>query len=311
MSVETTQAPADPATEPAATQIRSPLREGLAAVLASPLAVAGLIGVVLVVGAALLAPWIAPQDPYDLRQLNFLDGKLPPMTRGSDGHLFVLGSDDQGRDILAAIMYGLRTSLAVGVTSAFIAFVLGSVIGLTSSYAGGWVDALVMRIVELQLSLPAMLIALVLVAVLGQGTDKIIIALVAVQWAYYARTIRAQALVEKTREYIEATRVLRYSTARIVLRHLLPNCLPPLIVLVTMQVAAAIALEATLSFLGIGLPLTEPSLGLLISNGYADMLSGRYWLSFYPGLALLLTILSINLVGDRLREVFNPRGEGR
>jgi len=236
-----------------------------------------------------------------------MDGKLPPGSRGSNGELFLLGSDDQGRDILSAILYGLRTSLAVGAASAGIAFVLGSVVGLFAAYAGGWVDALVMRIVELQLSLPAILIALVLVAILGQGTDKIIIALVAVQWAYYARTIRAQAIIEKTREYIEAARMLRYSTSRIVLRHLLPNCLPPLIVLVTMQVAAAIALEATLSFLGIGLPLTEPSLGLLISNGYADMLSGRYWLSFYPGLALLFTIVSINLVGDQLRDVLNPK----
>ncbi len=311
MTASDVETPA-PAPAPAdAGQPQSPMRQALGDFLNSPLAVIGLAGVILVVGAALLAPWIAPQDPYDLRQLNFLDGKLPPLSRGSDGHLFLLGSDDQGRDILAAIMYGLRTSLAVGVVSALIAFVLGSVIGLSAAYAGGWIDAAVMRFVELQLSLPAMLIALVLVAILGQGTEKIIIALVAVQWAYYARTIRAQALVEKTREYIEATRILRYSTARIVLRHLLPNCLPPLIVLVTMQVAAAIALEATLSFLGIGLPLTQPSLGLLISNGYADMLSGRYWLSFYPGLALLVTILSINLVGDRLREVFNPRGEGR
>jgi|TARA_B110000503_G_scaffold143668_1_gene246821 peptide/nickel transport system permease protein len=285
----------------------NPAMEATRAFFDSRIAVVGLIGLLAVMFVAIFAPWIAPQDPYDLMQLNFMDGKLPPGSRGSNGELFLLGSDDQGRDILSAILYGLRTSLAVGAASAGIAFVLGSVVGLFAAYAGGWVDALVMRIVELQLSLPAILIALVLVAILGQGTDKIIIALVAVQWAYYARTIRAQAMIEKTREYIEAARMLRYSTSRIVLRHLLPNCLPPLIVLVTMQVAAAIALEATLSFLGIGLPLTEPSLGLLISNGYADMLSGRYWLSFYPGLALLFTIVSINLVGDQLRDVLNPK----
>lgn len=285
----------------------NPAMEATRAFFDSRIAVLGLIGLLAVMFVAIFAPWIAPQDPYDLMQLNFMDGKLPPGSRGSNGEMFLLGSDDQGRDILSAILYGLRTSLAVGAASAGIAFVLGSVVGLFAAYAGGWVDALVMRIVELQLSLPAILIALVLVAILGQGTDKIIIALVAVQWAYYARTIRAQAMIEKTREYIEAGRMLRYSTSRIVLRHLLPNCLPPLIVLVTMQVAAAIALEATLSFLGIGLPLTEPSLGLLISNGYADMLSGRYWLSFYPGLALLFTIVSINLVGDQLRDVLNPK----
>lgn len=285
----------------------NPAMEATRAFFDSRIAVVGLVGLLAVMFVAIFAPWIAPQDPYDLMQLNFMDGKLPPGSRGSNGELFLLGSDDQGRDILSAILYGLRTSLAVGAASAGIAFVLGSVVGLFAAYAGGWIDALVMRIVELQLSLPAILIALVLVAILGQGTDKIIIALVAVQWAYYARTIRAQAMIEKTREYIEAARMLRYSTSRIVLRHLLPNCLPPLIVLVTMQVAAAIALEATLSFLGIGLPLTEPSLGLLISNGYADMLSGRYWLSFYPGLALLFTIVSINLVGDQLRDVLNPK----
>jgi len=285
----------------------NPAIEATRAFFDSRIAVVGLVGLLAVMFVAIFAPWIAPQDPYDLMQLNFMDGKLPPGSRGSNGELFLLGSDDQGRDILSAILYGLRTSLAVGAASAGIAFVLGSVVGLFAAYAGGWVDALVMRIVELQLSLPAILIALVLVAILGQGTDKIIIALVAVQWAYYARTIRAQAIIEKTREYIEAARMLRYSTSRIVLRHLLPNCLPPLIVLVTMQVAAAIALEATLSFLGIGLPLTEPSLGLLISNGYADMLSGRYWLSFYPGLALLFTIVAINLVGDQLRDVLNPK----
>jgi len=285
----------------------NPAIEATRAFFDSRIAVVGLVGLLAVMFVAIFAPWFAPQDPYDLMQLNFMDGKLPPGSRGSNGELFLLGSDDQGRDILSAILYGLRTSLAVGAASAGIAFVLGSVVGLFAAYAGGWVDALVMRIVELQLSLPAILIALVLVAILGQGTDKIIIALVAVQWAYYARTIRAQAIIEKTREYIEAARMLRYSTSRIVLRHLLPNCLPPLIVLVTMQVAAAIALVATLSFLGIGLPLTEPSLGLLISNGYADMLSGRYWLSFYPGLALLFTIVSINLVGDQLRDVLNPK----
>jgi len=285
----------------------NPAIEATRAFFDSRIAVVGLVGLLAVMFVAIFAPWIAPQDPYDLMQLNFMDGKLPPGSRGSNGELFLLGSDDQGRDILSAILYGLRTSLAVGAASAGIVVVLGSVVGLFAAYAGGWVDALVMRIVELQLSLPAILIALVLVAILGQGTDKIIIALVAVQWAYYARTIRAQAIIEKTREYIEAARMLRYSTSRIVLRHLLPNCLPPLIVLVTMQVAAAIALEATLSFLGIGLPLTEPSLGLLISNGYADMLSGRYWLSFYPGLALLFTIVSINLVGDQLRDVLNPK----
>jgi peptide/nickel transport system permease protein len=164
-----------------------------------------------------------------------------------------------------------------------------------------------MRIVDLQLSFPSILIALVLLAVLGQGVDKIIIALVSVQWAYYARTVRSSALVEKRREYVDAALCLGYSRWRIVYRHILPNCLPPLIVVATVQIAHAIALEATLSFLGLGMPITSPSLGLLIANGYAHLLSGRYWISFFPGVALLVTIVVINLVGDHLRDALNPR----
>ena len=166
-----------------------------------------------------------------------------------------------------------------------------------------------MRIVDLQLSFPAILVALILVAILGKGIDKIVIALVVVQWAYYARTVRASALVERGKEYMEAATCLALPHSRIVFRHLLPNCLPPMIVVGTLQTAHAISLEATLSFLGVGLPQTEPSLGLLISNGFEYMLSGRYWISFFPGIALLLTIVSINLVGDRLRDVLNPRLE--
>jgi peptide/nickel transport system permease protein len=164
-----------------------------------------------------------------------------------------------------------------------------------------------MRIVDLQLSFPAILIALILLSLLGKGVDKVIIALVAVQWAYYARTIRGGALVERQREYIDAARNLALPAHRIIFKHLLPNCLPPLVVVATIQVAHAISLEATLSFLGVGVPITEPSLGLLISNGYKYILSGKYWVSVYPGLLLLLTILAINLVGDRLRDQLNPR----
>lgn len=284
-----------------------PLGMFIADFVSNPYAVLGLVGLIIVIGLATLAPWIAPQNPYDLAQIDFMDGNLPPGAAGWNGNIYLLGTDDQGRDILSGILYGLRTSLLVGASSAFIAFALGAVVGLVAAYVGGVVDALIMRLVELQLSFPAMLIALVLVAILGTGVDKIILALVLVQWAYYARTIRSQALVEKNREYIEAAHVLRYSHTRVILRHLLPNCIPPLIVLVTMQVAYAISLEATLSFLGIGLPLTEPSLGLLISNGYGYLQAGRYWLSIFPGLALLFTVLSINLVGDHLRDILNPK----
>ncbi len=211
-----------------------------------------------------------------------------------------------GRDLYSAILYGLRISLLVGVSSAIIALGVGTVVGLVSAYAGGRVDALLMRLVDLQMSFPAILVALVMLALMGRGVDKTIIALVAVQWAYYARTVRAAAMVEREREYVEAARGLRLGHMRIVLRHLLPNCIAPVLVIGTVQVAHAITLEATLSFLGIGLPETQPSLGLLISNGFQYLLGGLYWISVCPGVALLLTVLAINLVGDRLRDILNP-----
>ncbi|MFN0305639.1 MAG: ABC transporter permease, partial [Burkholderiales bacterium] len=184
-----------------------------------------LLGIVLVV--ALSAPWIAPQNPYDLAQLDIVDARLPPGSINADGKLFVLGTDDQGRDMLSGIFYGLRTSIAVGVASTLIALTIGLSVGLAAAFTGGRIETLIMRLVDIQLSFPAILIALVLLAVLGQGVDKIIVALVAVQWAYYTRTVRATALVELNKEYVEAARCLALSSTRIVFRHLLPNCLPP------------------------------------------------------------------------------------
>ena len=294
-------------TLPALPRAETPLRRFLADFFASKLAIAGLAGLFLVMLIAVLAPWIAPQNPYDLRQLDIMDGRLPPGSKSFSGMTYWLGTDDQGRDMLSGIMYGLRTSLAVGFGASFIALLIGMSAGLVAAYFGGWVESLVMRIVDIQLSFPAILIALILLAVLGQGVDKIVIALVAVQWAYYARTVRGTALVERRKEYIEAARCLALGDRRIVFKHLLPNCLPPLIVVNTVLVASAIALEATLSFLGLGLPVTKPSLGLLIANGFAYLLSGKYWISFFPGVALLFTIVCINLVGDQLRDVLNPR----
>jgi peptide/nickel transport system permease protein len=270
-------------------------------------AVVALAVVVLLIGLALLAPLIVPQNPYDLTQLSIMDNKLPPLTRGMDGMLYLLGTDDQGRDMLSAILYGLRLSLYVSVVATAIALALGTVAGIVAAYFGGRIDSLLMRLVDIQLSFPAILIALILLAILGKGVDKVVIALVSVQWAYYARTIRGSALAERRREYIEAARCLALPQWRIIFRHLLPNAFAPLIVVATVQVAHAIALEATLSFLGVGVPITEPSLGLLIANGYGYMLSGDYWISFYPGIALLVAIVAINLVGDRLRDVMNPR----
>jgi len=264
---------------------------------------------VLVVGA-LAAPLISPQNPYDLAQLDIQDGRLPPGSAASAGgsvQHYWLGSDDQGRDMFSAILYGLRISLTVGVSSTLLALAFGLTLGLLAGYFGGRLDTLIMRLADIQLSFPAILIALVLLSVLGQGVGKIITALFAVQWAYYARTTRSAALVERNKDYIEAARLLGLSTPRIVFRHLLPNCLPPLIVVAALQVAAAISLEATLSFLGIGLPITEPSLGLLIANGFQYLLVGMYWISFFPGIALVLLIVSINLVADHLRDALNPR----
>ena len=305
----TNSAPEDKlADRPASPQ--SPARRLIAALLRDRLALIGIVVVSAFVLAAALAPAIAPQNPYDLSQLDILDARLAPGSRSGGGSIYLLGTDGQGRDLLSAILFGLRTSILVGVSSAAIALVIGTSVGLVSAYAGGWVDSFLMRVVDIQLSFPAILIALIFLAILGQGIDKIILALIVTQWAYYARTTRGSALVERKRAYVDAARSMALPDRAILFRHILPNCLPPLIVVATMRVAYAIMLEATLSFLGIGLPVTEPSLGLLISNGFEFLLSGEYWISVFPGLALLLLIVAINLIGDALRDILNPRREG-
>jgi peptide/nickel transport system permease protein len=287
--------------------VETPFARFVADYCSSTLAVAALAVVVVLIALSALAPWIAPQDPYDLTQLSIMDNMLAPGERSMEGKLYLLGTDDQGRDMLSAMFYGLKLSFFVGIVATVLALAIGVALGITAAYFGGRIDTVIMRIVDLQLSFPAILIALILLSLLGKGVDKVIIALVTVQWAYYARTIRGGALVERQREYIDAARNLALPARRIIFKHLLPNCLPPLVVVATIQVAHAISLEATLSFLGVGVPITEPSLGLLISNGYKYILSGKYWVSVYPGLLLLLTILAINLVGDRLRDLLNPR----
>ena len=288
-------------------KVETPFARFVADYCSSTVAVAALAVVVVLIALSALAPWIAPQDPYDLTQLSIMDNMLAPGERSMEGKLYLLGTDDQGRDMLSAMFYGLKLSFFVGIVATVLALAVGVALGITAAYFGGRIDTVIMRIVDLQLSFPAILIALILLSLLGKGVDKVIIALVAVQWAYYARTIRGGALVERQREYIDAARNLALPAHRIIFKHLLPNCLPPLVVVATIQVAHAISLEATLSFLGVGVPITEPSLGLLISNGYKYILSGKYWVSVYPGLLLLLTILAINLVGDRLRDLLNPR----
>ncbi|MEO1457156.1 MAG: ABC transporter permease [Pseudomonadota bacterium] len=304
-------APAAIAAEPKAARAEAvtPFGRFVSEFAESRIAVGAFALLVAIITLALAAPLIAPQDPYDLAQVSIFDSKLPPGSEAFDGFTMWLGSDGAGRDLFSGILYGLRISLAVGVMSGFIALVIGMAIGLVAAYAGGRVETVIMRIVDLQLSFPAVLVALMLVAALGQGIDKIVLALVVAQWAYYARTVRGSALSERSKEYVEAATCLGLSHGRILFRHILPNCLAPLIVVGTVQTASAISLEATLSFLGVGLPQTEPSLGVLISNGFEYMLSGRYWISIFPGLALLITIVTINLVGDRLRDVLNPRNK--
>lgn len=273
----------------------------------SPVAVAALLTIAAVVLLAAAAPWIVPQDPYDQAGLDLSDARLPPGEVGSGGYVHWLGTDNAGRDLVSAILYGLRLSLMISVSAGAVAFVLGAGVGLLAAYAGVRVEAVVMRAVDLQLSLPAILLALVLVAMLGQGVPQLMAALVAAQYAYFARTAYGAAKAERERDYIEAALSTPLPGWQVLWRHLLPNTLPPLIVVATVQVATAISLEATLSFLGLGLPITRPSLGLLIANGFQFLLSGRYWISIYPGVALMLTVLAINLVGDRLRHALNPR----
>jgi peptide/nickel transport system permease protein len=285
----------------------TPFRRAVRAYFKSYTAIFGLVLLLAIVAVALLAPFIAPQNPYDLLQLDVMNSRLPPGSQSLEGQTFWLGTDDQGRDMLSGIMYGLRISLGVGVSSAFIAALVGASLGLLAAYVGGRTETVIMRLVDLQLSFPSILVALMILAFLGKGVLNVVLALVIVEWAVYARTARGAALVERRKEYIEAAEALAVPRWRVLFVHLLPNCLPPLIVIATVQVARAIALEATLSFLGLGVPVTEPSLGLLVANGYQYMLSGKNWISLYPGIALLVTIVAINLVGDRLRDVLNPR----
>lgn len=275
--------------------------------LSQPATLVSGILLLLIAFCAIFAPLIAPTNPYDLAVVSIMDGRLAPVETMFDGTVAWLGTDGAGRDVLSAIIYGLRTSLTVAVCSALIALTIGLLVGMTAAFFGGRVDAFLMRIVDIQLSFPAILVALVLLALLGKGIDKVIIALAIVQWAIYARTVRASAIVERRKEYIEAANCLGLSSFRIIWKHLLPNSISPLIVLATLQTAHSISIEATLSFLGVGVPITEPSLGSLIANGFDYILSGAYWITFFPGIMLLATVAAINIFGDHLRVLLNPR----
>lgn len=258
----------------------------------------------LLILAALFAPLISPQNPYDLTQLFLEDSNLAPKwTLGK----FMLGSDGQGRDLYSAILYGLRVSLYVGLSSTAISAIFGTLIGLLAGYMGGKTDAIIMRIADIQLSFPAILIALVIMSLWGQGLFKIIIAISVVTWVFYARTARGSTLSEREKDYVDSARAAGMTSSAIMLREVLPNIVAPIIVIGTVRVANSIILESTLSFLGLGVPITEPSLGSLIYEGYQVLFSGFWWSSVLPGLALMGIVLGVNLLGDRLRDVLNPR----
>jgi peptide/nickel transport system permease protein len=271
----------------------------------------GLIGAgitVLCLLAAILAPLVSPQNPYDLKQLFLQNSYRGPTVFNEWAYqAFMLGSDGQGRCMFSAILYGLRISLYVGLMSTLLSALFGTLMGLVAGYMGGKPDAVIMRIADIQLSFPAILIALVIMALWGQGLFKIIVAISVVNWVFYARTARGSTLSEREKDYVDSARAVGVSSVSIMLREILPNIVAPIIVIGTVRIANAIILESTLSFLGLGVPITEPSLGSLIYQGYQVLFSGYWWISVFPGLGLMLIVLGINLLGDRLRDVLNPR----
>ena len=276
---------------------------------------AALIALVCLV-CAVFAPWVAPHNPFDLATLELSNARLPPAW-GEGGHAtFVLGTDDQGRDILSALMFGARISLAVGLASVLLSVLIGVTLGVLAGYLGGWVDGVLMRLCDVMLSFPPILVALLIAgvgrALVPDAPDSLafgvlILSITLTGWVQYARTVRGSTLVERSKEYVQAARVTGVSSLRIMRRHVLPNVLGPVFVLATIQVATAIITEATLSFLGVGAPVTSPSLGSLIRNGNDSLFSGEWWITVFPGAMLVLIALSVNLLGDWLRDALNPR----
>ncbi|MCV6546135.1 MAG: ABC transporter permease [Cohaesibacter sp.] len=276
-----------------------------------PIAIAGLIGITFFLLVAFFAPLLAPQNPYDQTQLDILDGLLPPMSQLGTGQTSWLGTDALGRDILSAVMYGLRISLFVSFVAVIVGSGLGVFLGLLAAMKRGWVETVIMRSVDLKMSFPGILLALMLLAMFGTGVDKVIYALIIGAWASKARLVRSVALSEMKKEYIDAARLAGIGNLRIMLRFLLPNSISPVLVVLPMAISGAITAEATLSFLGVGVPITEPSLGLLIANGNDYLLSGKWWISIFPGLVLVAMVLCINVVADRIRDHANPYLRGK
>lgn len=282
----------------------------------SPMAVMAALVAFVCVFCAVFAGIIAPHNPFDLTTLELSDARLPPAWIEGGKAIFLLGTDDQGRDILSALMYGARISLAVGIISVILSVLIGVTLGLLAGFLGGWIDTLLMRICDVMLSFPPILVAL-LIAGVGRALfpnahtsvafGVLIISITLTGWVQYARTVRGTTLVERNKEYVQAARVTGVASSRIMLRHVLPNVMGPVMVLATIQVATAIITEATLSFLGVGVPPTSPSLGTLIRVGNDYLFSGEWWITVWPGLMLILIALSVNLLGDWLRDALNPR----
>lgn len=271
----------------------------------------GLIGIVVFVLLAIFAPVIAPQNPYDQMSLDILDGLLPPGSKLGDGTVSLLGTDALGRDIFSAVLYGLRISMIVALVAVIVGSAIGVFMGLLAAMKGGWVETVIMRLVDLKMSFPGILLALMVLAIFGTGIDKVIIALIIGAWASEARLVRAVAMAELKKEYIDSARLAGLSDWRIMGRYLFPNSISPVLVVLPMSISGAIGAEATLSFLGVGVPITEPSLGLLIANGNDYILSGKWWISIFPGLVLVALVLCINVVADRLRDHSNPYLRGK
>ena len=283
----------------------------------SPLTIVAAAIIFICVFAAVFAPWVAPHNPFDLRTLNLLDAFTPPSwtERGKPG--FFLGTDDQGRDVLSAIIFGSRMSLVIGVAATVLAMVVGVTLGLISGYVGGKLDAFIMRVADVQLSFPAILIALLIDGLARAALPKeshdqlavyvLILAIAAAGWVGYARTVRGSTLVERNKEYVQAARVIGRHPLAIMFSHVLPNVLGPVLVIATLQIGAAIITESSLSFLGVGVPPTQPSLGTLIRIGNDFLFSGEWWITVFPGAALVILVLSINVLGDWLRDALNPR----
>jgi peptide/nickel transport system permease protein len=282
----------------------------------SPVAVAAALIALVCVVCALFAGWVSPHNPFDLAALELGDARLPPAWTPEGTSKYLLGTDDQGRDILSAVIYGARISLIVGLVSVALSLVVGVVLGLLAGFFGGWLDSFLMRLCDVMLSFPPILVALLIAGVgraLFPGAHEslafgvLIISISLTGWVQYARTVRGSTLVERNKEYVQAARVTGVAPLRIMLRHVLPNVMGPVMVLATIQVATAIITEATLSFLGVGVPPTSPSLGTLISIGNQYLFSGEWWITVFPGLMLVLIALSVNLLGDWLRDALNPR----